>query len=137
MADISITAGNVVPGSGAEVDRNGIAGATITAGKVVYKDGATGKYLLADDDSATDSARRPTGIALNGASLNQPLAVQKSGLVTLGATLTPGLDYYLSDTAGGICPRADLVTPQTVVLIGLATSATVLDIDIKVPDVTL
>jgi hypothetical protein len=43
--------------------------------------------MLADSDSATAEARKPTGIALNGAALNQPLAVQKSGDITAGGTL--------------------------------------------------
>lgn len=135
MADISITAASVVAGSTASV-KHGTAGATITAGQVVYEDAATGKYLLADADSATAGATEPYGIALNGASLNQPLAVARGGPVTIGATLTAGVAYYLSNTAGGICPVADVGTGEDVVLIGLATSAAILDVDIQITGVT-
>lgn len=75
--------------------------------------------------------REAYGIALNGAAANQPLAVQRSGDITIGATLTPGLAYYLSDTPGGICPVADVGSGEYVILLGLAKSASVLDLDIR------
>ncbi len=129
MADITITAANVVSGAGATLD-NGTAGATITAGQTVYLDTADTKYKLADADSATVAARSPQGIALNAASNNQPLRVHKSGPITIGATLTPGLAYYMSKVAGGICPVADVTTGAYATIIGIATSATVLDVKV-------
>lgn len=136
MADLTITAASVVKGSGAGVDY-GTAGATITAGQAVYKDSATAKYQLADSDSATAAVRDPGGIALNGAANNQPLAVLTSGPVTIGATLTPGVAYYLSNTPGGICPVADVGAGEYSVVIGMATSASVLDVDIQASGVSL
>lgn len=136
MTDISITAANVVKGTGADVDR-GTAGATITAGQAVYKDETTSKYLLADSNSATAAARTPSGIALNSASNNQPIAVVLGGPVTIGATLTPGIAYYLSDTPGGICPVADVGPGEYATLIGMATSASVLDVRISASGVAL
>src|SRR5690242_16311261 len=106
MADLTITAANVLAGSGAKIDRAHKAAVAVTAGQTVYKDGDS--YKLADDNSATAAARVPDGIALNGAGAGQPLAVLLSGDITIGATLTPGVAYYLSDTPGGICPVADL-----------------------------
>lgn len=136
MADITITAANVVKGSGASMDR-GTAGETIAAGKTVYLDSATNKYLLADSNSATVAARSPDGVALNGASLNQPVAVLLSGPVTIGATLTPGVAYYQSDTPGGICPVADVGSGEYSTVIGIATSASVLDVRISESGVSL
>ena len=137
MADISITAANVVKGSNAVVEP-GTAGATITAGQVVYKDASDGKYKLADADSATAAAKAPRGIALNGASNNQPLSILRSGDITIGATLTAGTAYYLSPTtAGGICPLADVASGDDVVLLGLAESTSVLAVDIQISGVTL
>lgn len=135
MADLTITAANVVSGS-SDIE-HGTAGVAVIAGQVVYKNGTTGKYELADADSATAAVRSPRGIALHAAAANQPLAIHKSGPITIGATLTAGTDYWLSGTAGGICPRADVATGEGVVLIGLATSTTVLDVAIKVTGVTL
>lgn len=130
MADLTITAANVVAGANA-VRENGTAGEAITAGQVVYKSSATNKYMLADCDSATAEARLATGIALNGAALNQPLQVLKSGDITIGATLDPDEPaYYLSDTAGAICPVGDMESGDYFCLIGLAKSATVLAVNI-------
>ena len=136
MTDISITAANVVAGSNATRE-SGTAGETITAGQVVYRSSTTGKYMLADNDSATAGAKAPRGIALNGAALNQPLQILRAGDITIGGTLTAGTDYYLSSTAGGICPRADLGSGDDVVLIGIARSTSVLNVDIQISGVTL
>jgi hypothetical protein len=128
MADLSITAGNVVRGAGSQFE-TGTSGATITAGQVVYRDATDGKYKLADCDSATAAVRSPRGIALNGASNNQPLSILLGGNVTIGATLTAGTTYYLSPTPGGIAPLADLSTGDYPVVVGLATSAAILKVD--------
>lgn len=136
MADLTITATSVVPGSNAVIER-GTAGETIVAGKAVYLDSTAKKYKLADSDAATAEARKATGIALNGASLNQPVAVQSFGDVTIGATLVAGTAYYLSGTPGGICPVADVGAGEYVCLLGLAKSTTVLAINIQYPGVSL
>jgi hypothetical protein len=134
MTDLAITAASVVAGSNATRDI-GTAGATITAGQAVYLDSATNKWLLSDNNGT--GTRQVKGIALNGAALNQPLSVLKSGDITIGATLTPGVAYYLSSTPGGICPVADLATGMDPVLIGMAKSATVLSVEVLDSGVTL
>lgn len=136
MADLSITAANVVAAASATKE-SGIAGATITAGQVVYKDTATNTYKLCDGDSVTAAVRKPLGIALNGASSGQPLVIAKSGPVTIGATLTAGTAYYLGDDPGGICPVADVASGDDVVLMGIATSTSVLGVNIIISGVTL
>ncbi|TPL36741.1 hypothetical protein [Mesorhizobium sp. B2-4-8] len=135
MTDIAITAAGVVAGANAIIE-NGYAAAAITAGQVVYRD-AAGKYNLADTDSATAIVRKPRGIALNGASIGQPVAIQKSGDITIGATVTKGVAYYLSGTPGGICPVADIASGDYTAIIGIATSASVLSINIVAPDAVL
>jgi len=135
MTDISITAANVLAGSGASI-RRGTAGATITAGQVLYYDGATAKYKLADCDGAT-ALRTPVGIALNGASDGQPISLVDRGPVTIGGTLTAGVAYYLSPTAGGICPVADVLSGDYSVILGIATSASVLNVNIQESGVAL
>lgn len=136
MADLTVTAANVLAGTGATKE-NGTAGATITAGQVVYKDSSDGKFKLADCDSATAAVRSPYGVALNGASNGQPLTVQKSGPITIGATMTAGVAYYLSGTAGGICPVADLASGDYPTILGISSSTTVLNIDIQESGVAL
>ena len=136
MTDLSITAASVVADPSAS-RTSGQAGETIAAGKAVYLDPTTRKWLLADSNSATAAAKKAGGIALNGASLNQPLVVCTGGPVTIGATLTAGAPYYLSETPGGIQPTADLASGEGVCLIGLAASTTVLNVAIQTPGVTL
>ena len=136
MVDLTITATSVLAASDATRE-NGTAGATITAGQVVYKDSSDGKFKLADNDSATAAVRSPRGIALNGASDGQPLQILRSGGITIGAAVTAGVAYYLSSTAGGICPVADLATGDYTVSLGVATSATVIEINMTEAGVAL
>ncbi|MBI5111864.1 MAG: hypothetical protein HZA68_07815 [Rhodovulum sp.] len=135
MADLSITAANVLAGSDATIE-HGRAGAAITAGQVVYREAATGKYRLADCDSATAEAKVPAGVALHGAADGQPLAIVTSGDVAIGAALTAGEPYYLSATPGAIQPYADVGTGETVVSLGFARSTSVLVLRIQNTGVT-
>jgi hypothetical protein len=129
MAAISITPANVVAGSNAVRDI-GVAGEAIVAGKPVYYDATTAKFMLADANSATAAARTATGIALNGASLNQPVSVHKFGDLAMGAVFTAGVAYYLGSAAAGtIVPVADLTTGDYTQLIGIAKSTSILAVD--------
>jgi len=129
MADITITAASVIAATDA-VTETRPAGAAITAGQVVYLDSATDTYKLADSDSATAAARSPRGIALNGGGTGQPIQIIRSGNLTAGGTLTAGLAYYLSKTPGGICPVADIAAGGYATVLGIATSTTVLKLNI-------
>lgn len=137
MADLTLTPASVLPGANAQINRSYNAGATVTAGKVVYRAAADSKWKLADNNSATAEVRGADGIgiALNGASDGQPLAVQTGGDITIGGTLTVGTTYTLSDTPGGIGPTADLATGEYVVLLGVAKSVSVLALDPQYPGV--
>jgi hypothetical protein len=136
MSDLVVTAANVIAGSNATVE-HGTAGATITAGQVVYKAATDKKWKLADNDSTTAEVRQATGIALNSASNGQPISVQKSGDIAIGGTLTAGVSYYLSATPGGIAPYADIASGDYVCLLGMSKSTTVLALDISYTGVSL
>lgn len=137
MADLTITAANVIADAKAR-RKNGTAGATITAGQVVHVSPSTGRYILSDADATGIGAVTEFAIALNGAANGQPLQVVLSGDLTLGtAVMTAGTDYYLSDTAGAICPRADLGAGDDVILLGVARTAGVLKMRPIIPGVTL
>ena len=136
MTDVSITAANVIRGANSKME-HGQAGASITAGQVVYRDAADGEYKLADSDSGTAAVRSPRGIALNNGADGQPLTIHRSGLITIGGTLTPGVAYYLSDTPGGIAPYADLATGDYPTFIGMAVSTTVLNVSFNESGVAL
>lgn len=128
MAALSVTPGSVVKGSGATVT-NGTAGATITAGQSVYFDSATSKWKLAQDDgTAEEAGASGVGIALNGASDGQPLAVQVQGLLTAGATVTVGQIYCLGDGAGDIVPYSDLGSTDKVTILGVGTTAAIISL---------
>jgi len=126
MTDLSVTAANVLPGAGAQVE-SGMAGGTITAGKAVYK-ASDGSIVAADSSSATLAARQPVGIALNGASAGQPVEYMKlGGEITIGAAMTAGVTYYLSGAvAGNLCPLADVGASEYLCIIGIAKSTTLL-----------
>lgn len=136
MADLSITAANCVPATGTLVEW-GTAGATITAGKAIYLASATGKWGLADSNSATAEVREAKAIALTGSSDGQPIAYMRTGSLTLGATMTAGVVYYLSDTPGGICPVADVGSGEYPGTIGIATSTTVMQLGFNYSGVAL
>lgn len=128
MAALSITAANVLKGSGVSIE-NGTAGATITAGQLVYLDSSTNTYKLTDTDVVASASAR--GIALHGSLSGQPLQILMNGPITIGATLTAGNVLYASPTAGGITATvADLVSTNRVIVVGVATSTTVAQIQI-------
>lgn len=124
MADLTITAGSVVP-SAAAVTKTVTAGATITAGMPVYLDSAdSDKAKPCDADAAATSTIY--GIAANGASSGQPVEVVLSDTaLAIGATVAVSELYVISGTAGGIAPNADLTSGQyfSVVGWGVSTSA--------------
>lgn len=122
MADITVTAANVVAGANASVDRRYNAGAAVTAGQTVYLDTATNTWKLADANASIDTAELG-GVALHAASTGQPLAVLTDGDYNPGATVAVGTIYVVSDTPGGIAPAADGVTGWFTSVLGVATTA--------------
>lgn len=82
------------------------AGATITAGQLVYPTGSVSNSLqvgLADADVAATS-RAPIYVAVHGASSGQQLRVAEKFMlnnVDTSSAVAVGVAVYLSDTAGG------------------------------------
>ena len=133
MSDISITAANVDEGT--EIGKEtGVAGATITAGQSLYL-GSNGKLLLADADTESKAVCR--GIALHGASEDQPITYKRAGTLDMGATLVRGTVYVVSTTAGGIAPWADLSSGDYVTILGIATTTAILTINIQVSGIAI
>lgn len=121
--DISITASAVIPSSQAQM-ADYTAGATITAGQVVYFDTSTSTVKLADAD-ASAAASLVRGIAVNGASSGQSIKIVTSDPeLTIGGTRTVGDVYILSATAGGAAPAADLAQGMYTTVIGVVVSTT-------------
>ena len=123
MADISVTAASVAPGANCQT-ASGTAGATITAGQVLYVDTAdSNKLKLADADLSSLGATI-AGISLHGASSGQPITYATAGAVTFNAVLTASKAYILSATAGGIAPIADHTTGWRMSVLGVALTTT-------------
>lgn len=134
MADLSITAANVVPSSAAILNQ-ATAGATITAGQLIYIDSSDldsrsrGKAKLADANSGTSAARSVAGIAFNSASAGQQVdyVVRDTALQIAASGLTAGTIYGLSATAGGLAPSADFTTGWYPSVVAIAKSTTTID----------
>jgi len=128
MADLSLTAANVV-GSTGYGSEPGTYGEAVTAGQVCYLKAADGKFWVAD---CTTSAATATvrGIAMQSAAASQPGRLQTSGGITIGAVVTVGTIYVLS-ASGLICPAADLATADWVSIIGVGTTASVITLGIN------
>lgn len=122
MADLVITAANVLAGAGATISPK-TAGATITAGQVVYEDTSDGGKLKLARGNAVGTAN-VYGIALNNASNGQPCSVIRDGdNFNPGATVVVGTTYALSAAvAGAIAPDGDLVATNVNVTLGIATT---------------
>lgn len=135
MADITIT-GPVVPNSLSNCETM-FAAVAIAAGKVVYKN-TSGLAALADSDLSAAGAEA-IGIAVNTAGIGEPVTVAKNGttITQAGTTFTKGLVYFVSNTAGGIAPQADIGAGDYVTSIGIASSTSALIIDIQIGGFTI
>lgn len=132
MANLSVTAGNVVPDDGyAFVE--GIAGETLTQGVAVYLKASDSRYWLAhcETSSATAEAK---GIALTGGSAGQPVRVMTGGTINIGATVAVGTVYLLS-TAGLIMPHGDIATSDWITLLGVGTTTAKIKLGISISGV--
>jgi hypothetical protein len=131
VAALTITATQVVPGTGATITRyTAGSGQTFTAGMTVYDQGFHVAGIADADGSAASAVC--VGIALNGASPGQPVDVLEAGLITLGAGAAPaeGTPYFLSPTAGGISPLADVLSADYLVYLGMGIGSNQLSVQI-------
>jgi hypothetical protein len=129
MADLTITATSVVAGADAE-KITGTAGASITAGQACYLDPTDDRFKLGDANGSGANIKTVRGTALHAAASGQPITLQRSGKIAIGATVTVGTIYVLSATPGGIAPSADLSSGHTVSIIGVGVSATEIQMQI-------
>jgi len=124
MADIAITAANVIKGTDA-VTKRVTYGATITAGMVLYELSTDNEWYPVDaDDAITENT--PLGIALCGGANGQPGIVQTAGTLTCGGTIVAGSAYYCSaTTAGSFAPDLPASNDYST-LVGIGKSTTVM-----------
>lgn len=137
MTALVITAAQVLPDDTGSQE-NGTSGATITPGQSCYLDTATNTYKLFDANLTSANTAEPV-VSLNTASAGQPLKVQKSGTMTLGAGASPvaGTIYVAGATAGDIAPAADVASGWRVTIIGVGVTGNKLLLIPKNTGVTL
>lgn len=107
------------------------AGGTLTQGMALYFDTSTRTVKAADADA--EASAECIGFAGHAAASGQPVAVQsKAGSrITVNSSLTKGVPYFLGiSTPGSICLYSDISTGDYVSFVGIAISATVLEIGI-------
>ena len=98
------------------------AGATITAGQIVYLD-TTGQWKLADADAESTSTPL-LGIAITSANSGQRMGVLLSGTIStsyhdqVATPATAGLPLYISTTAGNVTQTQPTGTGDVVRLVG-------------------
>lgn len=125
MADLVQNASNVVP-SGAQPTTIANSGAAVTAGQPVYSNGTNWFPALANGNAMQAGA---TGVGIAQGSVpgvGQNFLVQTSGAMNIGAALTNGVAYCISNTTGKICPITDLGAGNFTTILGMATSPTLL-----------
>lgn len=131
MADLAVTAANVLASSSATILNQYRAGATITRGQAVYL-GSASTWLLLDRDAAATGNELATtkGIALVDAASGQPMEVCiRDTDFTPGATLTNGITIYSSDTAGGITSADIPTTGDYPTVLGVAKSTSKMNLN--------
>lgn len=124
MADISVTAANVVPGADAVIEMV-TAGEAFTAGMAIFIDTparnaaaagpGTGNGRAYKSDVDLAGRKHCDGIATADAlAAGARVGMQTGGELTAGATLGIGTMYFASNTAGGIMPGADLSSGEQI-----------------------
>ena len=122
MADLSITAANVLPSDQASISE-GICGETITAGQAVYIDTANNNVLKLAYNAGTLLQGTVAGIALNGGAAGQVIRyVYQDPALVLGCTMTVGDAIYLGGVAGGLTKTTtDLDTGEFCSIVGICS----------------
>ncbi len=128
LGNLSVTAGSVLHDPNGTFGE-GIAGETITAGQLLYKDASNSNKLM-KAVTTTAATAACVGVALESASAGQVLKYQTSGDYTCGSTSAPGVYYAVSDTAGAIALASDNATGDFATLFGIGISTTKIRIGI-------
>lgn len=129
MANLSQTAANVKLLSFTQ-PAMGTAGEALTQGQPFYF--SSGKAFKCDALAAANKAGA-SGIVLTPAGTDGPFVYAINGAeIDLGATLIVGEVYCVSATSGAICPYSDLVSTNRVTILGTATTASKLLLQIVV-----
>lgn len=129
MSDLSITAANVKVRGATTLTKIVQFGETMTAGQSTYLKLSDQKYWKADANGSVDTAAA-SAVVLVGAAGDAYGVIVERGPMDLGATLTVGVPYIVSTTAGGIAPASDFsgYSGSWLTHLGYATAANSIDI---------
>lgn len=106
-------------------------GATIVVGNTLYQDLADQKWKLCDANS-TLAVGTLKGIAFTaGVDGDYGLVAISGSIVMVGSTLVVGVTYSAGQTPGSVVPMVDLTTGDYVTIVGVAATATQMDLAIK------
>lgn len=124
-ADATVIPNQIAPANANTSINYGIAGASITAGQVVFIDKTANFQIKPAQATNFNAASSVVGIALNTAAIGQPITYAIAGDVYFSADLVPTTTYVLSPSnAGGIAADTSLITGNYASVIGIATSTT-------------
>lgn len=130
-SDLTITQTQVLHDDVANLD-HGVAGEAFGFGVPVYRKASDNKIYQADADASLEAAGA-IGISQSApVAAGQACTWQKLGSCTLGAgaAMTKGLAYGVSRTKGKICLVSDCASLDWVTELGVASSASVLALQI-------
>lgn len=132
MADISVTAASVAIGASTTPTRVVQYGEAVTQGQPLYRNTTDGKHYRTDANDGVAKAV-VAAIALTPGATDAyglvalPSSTPGQSIINLGATLAIGTVYAVSANVGGIAPIADITSTQFVSVLGIATTAALLD----------
>ena len=135
MADITQTAANVAISGQTTKTQVVQYGESVTQGMPLYRSTTDSKWYQTDANDGVAKARCGAIALTPGAAdgyglVALPSTTPGQSLVNLGATLAVGELYAVSATKGRIAPVGDITSTQFVTVIGIATSASLLDFQI-------
>ncbi len=135
MADLNPTNATVIPQDGS-TRANGQAGVSVVQGDTLYLNAADNKLYKAVNTS--DAAADVVGICLTLSTTDQPDIYLKSGKIDLDTTVVVGTAYVQS-AAGLMTAITDVAhdTADWVTIIGIATTAAILDVNIQASGVQI
>ncbi len=123
MADVTFTTTSLKRADNNSKVETAYSGEAITVGDSVY---VTSAGLVFKTDSNAAATAPVRGFALNTVpGVGQPVMILTEGNLTCDG-LTKGTPYFISSTAGKICPfgGTDVAAGMYVSFVGIATSAT-------------
>lgn len=129
MADLTITASNVVAGTGATI-ATGTAGEALAAGDAVYIDSTDNGNLKKCQHDGTAVEADCVGIVLAAVADNATASYITEGDLCLGTLLVIGVVYVVSAAFGLIAVVGDAGSGDYLTILGVATGTAVLAVKI-------